>query len=117
MISHMAASRVNVVAEGLAGDHGETDESPMPVPSATSSSVTATAVRAPPMIAAQDTAEEDRGASSSTTTATDSVASAMLRPLMPEKREQDDNRDRHAKQPEKNATAHFLVLQRVMEWA
>ena len=38
-------------------------------------------------------------------------------PLTPEKREQDDDRDRDAKQPEKNATSHFLVLQRVMEWA
>ena len=39
MISHTAANSVKVVAEGLAGDHGETDERPMPLPSATRSKV------------------------------------------------------------------------------
>ena len=35
---------------------------------------------------------------------------------MPDKREQDDDRDRHAKQPKKDAAAHFLVLHfRVIE--
>jgi len=29
---------------------------------------------------------------------------------MPEKREEDDDRDRHAQQPQKNASTHFLIL-------
>jgi hypothetical protein len=57
MISQTAASRVKVVALGLADDHGETDERPMPEPNATRSKVIATAVTAPPMIAAHETGD------------------------------------------------------------
>jgi hypothetical protein len=55
--SHTAASSVKVVAVGLGDDQGETEERPMPTPSATRSNVMATAVRAPPMIAAHETTE------------------------------------------------------------
>jgi hypothetical protein len=59
--SHTAASSVKVVAVGLDDDQGETEERPMPAPSATRSNVMATAVRAPPMIAAHETAEGEPG--------------------------------------------------------
>jgi pullulanase/glycogen debranching enzyme len=42
-----AASRVKVVALGLADDHGETDERPMPEPNATRSKVIATKAGGP----------------------------------------------------------------------
>ena len=108
MISHTAANSVKVVAEGLAGDHGETDERPMPLPSATRSKVLATAVSAPPITAAQETADGEAGPSS------DYRYRAKRRCwechaafLSPDEREQDDDRDRHAKQPEQYATTHF----------
>src|SRR5689334_23607309 len=47
MISQTAAKSVNVVEDGFDDDHGETDERPMPVPSATRSNVMATAATAP----------------------------------------------------------------------
>src|SRR6478735_6861742 len=80
MISHTAANSVKVVAEGLAGDHGETDERPMPLPSATRSKVLATAVSAPPITAAQETADGEAGPSSTIATVpSGAVGSAMLR--------------------------------------
>jgi len=57
MMSQTAAKSVNVVEDGLDDDHGETDESPMPAPSATKSNVMATAATAPAMTAAHDMAE------------------------------------------------------------
>jgi hypothetical protein len=57
MMSHTAARTVNVVADGLDEVHGETDESPMPLPRATRSNVIATAATPPAMTAAHDTAD------------------------------------------------------------
>ena len=57
MISQTAAKSVNVVEDGFDDDYGETDERPMPVPSATKSNVMPTAATAPAMTAAHDTAE------------------------------------------------------------
>jgi hypothetical protein len=56
MINHTAARRVKVAAVGFADDQGETEDSPMPDPSATSSKVIAAAASAPPTIAAHETA-------------------------------------------------------------
>jgi hypothetical protein len=77
MISQTAASRVKVVALGLADDHGETDERPMPEPNATRSKVIATAVTAPPMIAAHEAADRDSDPETFSATTTDSVTSAI----------------------------------------
>jgi len=52
MISHTAASTVKVVAVGFAEYQGDTDDNPIPDPSATSSRVIATpATTAPSLIA------------------------------------------------------------------
>ena len=47
MMSHTAARRVKVVADGFSAVHGETDERPIPDPNATRSKVMATAAKAP----------------------------------------------------------------------
>jgi hypothetical protein len=58
-----------VAGEAPAPDHGDTDVSPMPDPSAASMKETAMAATAPPMIAAQDMAETaDSRVLSATTT-------------------------------------------------
>jgi hypothetical protein len=57
MMSQMAASSVNVVADGFDADQGETEERPMPVPRATKSNVIAMAATPPAMTAAHDTAD------------------------------------------------------------
>ena len=81
IIISQTASRVKVVAVGLAADQGETDESPIPAPSVTRRIVIAAAATAPPMIAPQDTAAAD--ASAATTTlggGTGPISSAIALP-------------------------------------
>jgi hypothetical protein len=53
-MNHAAASRVNVVTEGLL-DHGETETRPMPAPSATNANENAAATNAPAKTAVHDT--------------------------------------------------------------
>ena len=110
-MSHTAARRVKVVADGLSAVHGETDERPIPDPRATRSKVRATAAKAPPMIAAQETADCEPEISSATTAARPPVSatSAIARiSLMPEEHKQDNDRDRYAEQPEKDGHLSFL---------
>ena len=56
-MNHAAASTVNVVTEGLLLDHGETEMSPMPAPSATKAKENAAATKAPAKTAAHETPE------------------------------------------------------------
>jgi len=87
MMSHTAARTVNVVADGFADDHGDTDERPMPLPRATKSNVIATAAIPPAMTAAHDTADTEPEPPSATLAdgTAISAATAIVVLLMPEK--------------------------------
>ena len=66
----------------------------------------ATAARAPPIMAAQETADCEPEFSSATTLRRPPVSATsaiVVASLMPEKHQQDNDRDRYAEQPEKNA--------------
>ena len=54
-MNHAAARTVKVVTDGLLLDHGETEISPMPAPSATNARENAAATNAPAKTAAHDT--------------------------------------------------------------
>ena len=93
--------------------HGETDERPIPDPNATRNKVMATAARAPPIIAAQETADcelEYSSVTSASSAASFSYECHCGCPLMPENHQQDNDRDRYAEQPEKNGHLSFLPL-------
>jgi hypothetical protein len=112
MMSQTAARRVNVVALGFADDQGETEERPTPDPRVTSSNVIAPAATAPPMTAPHEMAEADDPSDSTMPSAGDvGVANAMacFSLSVPEKREQDDYRDRDPEQPKKNAATHVVL--------
>ena len=53
------ASHPIVDAEAAAVDHGETDDKPTPAPNASRMRESAAAAKAPPVIAAQDTPDEN----------------------------------------------------------
>src|SRR5271163_4859428 len=57
-ISQMIAPRPTAVADTPALDHGETDDNPIPEPSARSNNESAAATKPPAMMAAHDTPEE-----------------------------------------------------------
>src|ERR1700750_2983839 len=107
MMSHTAARSVKLVADGFDDVHGETDERPMPVPSASKSNVMATAATAPAMTAAHDTAEAAAFWSSTCAGETaGSATSAILGPPMAKKGQYNDDRNWHTKQPKQNAATH-----------
>ncbi|MGA9015907.1 MAG: hypothetical protein WB509_25720, partial [Acetobacteraceae bacterium] len=72
----------------------------------------ATAARAPPITAAHETADCEPGFSSAATIAGPAVSAMRAianASLMPEKHQEDDDRDRYAEQPKKNCR-HFSFL-------
>src|SRR5262245_59470594 len=85
--------------------HGLETANPRPAPSSRRMKEIAAAVTAPAMIAGQLTA--DAGPDSSVPTGTTTVVSTMtaLR-LVPEQREDDDDRNRYPKKPKQNAATH-----------
>src|SRR3954465_8194242 len=105
----MAAVMVNVVGDELP-PQGDTEASPTPEPNASSNTVTATATKAPPNTADQATADEEASRGGEPAIAEGSVGGdrvdwGIVRSV-PKESEQDDDRNRNAKKPEKNAAAH-----------
>jgi hypothetical protein len=76
-MSHAAAKTPKVVADTLWFDHGETEISPIPAPSAMRASENAEATTAPARTAAQDTAES-AASLSEISARDDKVVSAMF---------------------------------------
>jgi hypothetical protein len=97
--NQMAAPAPNVVADTPELLHGEIEVNPRPVPKTKRMRAVAAAATPPAMIADQVTPDEE---TSPTPTATgEFIVLSMCAPLVvEEKREKNDDWDRHAEQPE-----------------
>src|ERR1700761_3088672 len=103
MISQIAPPMANVVPETPELDHGETADNPSPFPNNSNNTLSADAAKAPPSTGPQAIAETGDSVlipvSGRVGTSTTAMTSSM-----PQKSENDDNRDRHAQQPQQNSS-------------